>query len=735
MRTTSAPDPDRLPGSGFKIEDIGFLDFETKSETDIKAAGATRYATESDAIIAAYAIGEYPVHTAALPDFNRPLMWSDMPDEFRAHHQRVVEGKAVWAAWNAGFDRAIWNYATVGFPFMEPHHIIDVMAQASAAGLPPDLDMAAKFSGSGIPKNKAGKDLIKLFCVPGATATPSSHPEAWQVFCSYAGDDIAAMRGVYKHTLQLPLAEWREYWAMEAINERGVCVDLPMVERAAQLAAIDRRRSAVELTKLTGGAVTSVTQPAKIAKWLHERVGAEGRDILTKSEEEVDDDGNIIKPKKFSLTRNRVARLIAYCNRLIETQSPQGQMAVDDICRVLEIRMYGGSSTPAKFSKILAQHVDGVLYGQYVFNGAGQTGRASSRGVQVHNLARDALKHEPDLLDALGRGADYDAFAGVGIDDPTPVARKLSLLIRPTFIPRGDNVFVWSDWSQIEARVLPWLADQYQGARSRLQIFRDVDADPSLPDLYTRTAATLSHVPVEEVTKPMRQRGKVAELALGYCGGVGALLNMAAGYGLHLTDAEARTTVDAWRAANPWAINYSRDLWDAMLGARANPGAEYKAGRVTFVFAPMYLGGTLLCQLPSGRYLTYRALRREMVDIKDEDGNVTGQSLEMTFARGYGRQKLWPGMFSENVTQAASADFLRGTLVVLEKETADWMPVRLNTHDEVVVETTEGEAREAAWMLRKIMQRGFSWSEGLPLMSEESIAYHYTKHPESTWHP
>jgi DNA polymerase len=188
-----------------------------------------------------------------------------------------------------------------------------------------------------------------------------------------------------------------------------------------------------------------------------------------------------------------------------------------------------------------------------------------------------------------------------------------------------------------------------------LQIFRDVDADPSLPDLYTRTAATLSHVPVEEVTKPMRQRGKVAELALGYCGGVGALLNMAAGYGLHLTDAEARTTVDAWRAANPWAINYSRDLWDAMLGARANPGAEYKAGRVTFVFAPMYLGGTLLCQLPSGRYLTYRALRREMVDVKDEDGNVTGQSLEMTFARGYGRQKLWPGMFSENVTQAVAA--------------------------------------------------------------------------------
>jgi DNA polymerase len=731
MRTPFTPDPDRLPGSGFQIDDIGFLDFETKGAADIQAAGATRYATEASAIIAAYAVGEAPVRLASVASFDQPLVWDAMPAEFRDHHDRVVRGEAIWAAWNAQFDRAIWNYATIDFPPLEPHHIIDVMAQASAAGLPPDLDKAAKFSGS-TPKNKIGVGLIKLFCLPGSIATPQSNPEEWKQFCGYAGDDIAAMRAIYKCTLQLPLAEWREYWAMEQINDRGVCVDLTVAERAASLAAIDRRLSALELNRLTAGAVTSVTQAARIARWVHDRVGAEGRDILTKVEEEVDDDGNVIKPPKFSLTRSRVERLIAYCNRLRENEIPlpQNEKLTDDICRVLEIRMYGGSSTPAKFSKIIAQHVDGVLYGQYVFNGAGQTGRASSRGVQVHNLARDALKHEPDLLDALGRGADYDQFAGVGIDDPTPVSRKLSLLIRPTFIPRGDRVFVWSDWSQIEARVLPWLCDHYIGAKSRLQLFRDVDFDPGLADLYTRTAATLSGVPVEQVTKAMRQRGKVAELALGYCGGVGALQSMAAGYGLHFSDGEARQIVDAWRAANPWAVNYSRDLWDAMLGARASPGREYKAGRVTFVFAVNYLGGTLLCQLPSGRYLTYRALRRELVDVKDDDGNVIDRQMEMTFARGYGRQKLWPGMFSENVTQAVAADFLRGTLVRLENA---GLCTRLQTHDEIILEAAEHEAREVGFRLRSIMREGFDWSTGLPLMSEETLGYYYTKHSESTW--
>jgi DNA polymerase len=224
----------------------------------------------------------------------------------------------------------------------------------------------------------------------------------------------------------------------------------------------------------------------------------------------------------------------------------------------------------------------------------------------------------------------------------------------------------------------------------------------------------------------MRQRGKVAELALGFCGGVGALQNMAAAYGLHLSDEDARRTVDDWRAANPWSKDFSRELWDAMLRAHGLPGHHFLAGRVAFTFLPDYLGGSLMVTLPSHRVLTYRRLRWEDLDVLDDDGNPTGEKKrEMTFARGHGRVKLWPGLFVENVTQAVAADFLRGTLVRLEESGA--FDVRLHTHDEILVECPEEVAGHVRDELRWVMQQGFAWSGGLPIMSEETIAPYYTK--------
>ena len=524
------------------------------------------------------------------------------------------------------------------------------------------------------------------------------------------------MRDIFKRTRQLPLAEWKEYWAMEAINARGIGIDLPMVQAAARLAEEDGDRSRLELVELTGGKVKSVNEVANMTEWLLARLPPGGRDILLKREAEIDEEtGSEKRPAKYALTRKQVERLIAY---------PEVNPGRDATLRVLQIRLYGGSKTPAKFKRIVDGHVDGVLYGQYVFNGAAQTGRASSKGVQIHNLARDTLPYEHEAIEALLAGTDYDAFAARG--DASPVSRKLSLLIRPAFVPRETNLFVWSDWAQIEARVLPWLCDHLPGAAARLDIFRSVDADPSLPDLYTRTAADLSHVSPSEVTKAMRQRGKVAELALGYCGGKNALQAMAAGYGMHLDDAEAQELVDAWRAANPWAGQYARELWDAMECARATAGHLIPAGRVGFIFLPAYLDGSLLCRLPSGRCLTYRAIRYEMVDEKDDDGKVVKTSRELTYAKGHNRVKIWPGIFVENCTQAVAADILRGTLRRLE-DRASWMPVRLHTHDEVLVETEIGNELDAEQSLREIMQLGFDWSEGLPLMSEETIAPYYSK--------
>jgi DNA polymerase len=311
---------------------------------------------------------------------------------------------------------------------------------------------------------------------------------------------------------------------------------------------------------------------------------------------------------------------------------------------------------------------------------------------------------------------------------PDPVARQLSLLIRPAFVPAGDRVFVWSDWSQIEARVLPWLVGDDPGALARLQVFRDVDADPTVPDLYTRTAAVLSHLPIEQVTKPVRQRGKVAELALGFGGGVGALQSMAAGYGLHLEDAEARQTVEDWRAANPWCVDFWSALEDAVERAMRLPGLEQPVGRLKYCFARDYLGGSLLCELPSGRFLTYRNLHYEPVEEKDDDGQTLRTVRQLRFSRGHGRVKLWRGMLCENVVQAVAADVLRGTLRRLEEAGHS---VRLHTHDEVLLETPAHHAAETERLLRATMQRGFDWSEGLPLMSEETLGYYYSKHEGS----
>jgi len=706
---------ERAWGPTFDPARIGWIDFETRGRVDI-SAGAYRYATEADAVVLSYAIGVGPVRRIAVPRFPATLDLIDLPTDFLAFHAKVMTGGGVWAAWNASFDRAIWNYACTGFPEMKPHQIIDVMAQAVASGLPPDLSAAAVAAQS-IRKLASGRELIRLFCLPDSTGTPQSHPAEWSAFLDYADRDIDAMRSTFLGTRQLALAEWREYWAMEAVNDRGAAIDLPMVEAASRLAAEDKIRANDELRAITGDPKMTVDMVKRLTAWLLDRLPEEGRAIITARAEEVGEDGVIEQPAEFALTRRRVERLIAYVK---DVNSPE----LTSTLRLLLIRLYGGSKTPAKFAKMLASHVDGVLYGQYVFNGAAQTGRASSRGVQVHNLARDVLPNELDAIDAVRNGWTYNGMAASSSD---PVSRQLSLLIRPAFVPAGDNVFVWSDWSQIEARVLPWLAGDDPGALARLQIFREVDADPTVPDLYTRTAAVLSHLPIEQVTKPVRQRGKVAELALGFGGGLGALQSMAAGYGLHLEDAEARQTVDDWRAANPWCVKFWVALDDAVERAMRLPGLEQPVGRLKYCFARDYLGGSLLCELPSGRFLTYRALHWEPVAEEGDDGQKR-TSRQLRFSRGHGRVKLWRGMLCENVVQAVAADVLRGTLRRLEEAGHS---VRLHTHDEVLLETPAHHAAETERLLRATMQRGFAWSEGLPLMSEETLGYYYSKHEGS----
>ena len=301
------------------------------------------------------------------------------------------------------------------------------------------------------------------------------------------------------------------------------------------------------------------------------------------------------------------------------------------------LRLYGAGTSPLKFARLDAQQVDGVLRGQYRFAGAGQTGRMTSRGAQIQNLTRDVLGEdgaaEAPLVDAIADGCSYaDLVAANPVD--VPAARKLALIVRPALIAGPGKVFVWSDWSAIEARITPWLAAS-AGAEKVLDIFRANDRDPSRPDIYTIAAADILHKnDPSGVTKSERNIGKVATLALGFGGSVGALQRMALNYRISLDDAEARRIVDAWREANPWAREFwgahrdgeSFGLWGAAMSAWEVPGQITTAGRIAFVYRDDYLGGALFMALPSGRLLTYPRPRWRDVDVLDRTASRPARS-------------------------------------------------------------------------------------------------------------
>lgn len=376
------------------INNICFWDTETRAEPhvsaadgNVKTAGTYRYARNSFAIIKTFGIGSTPVFDVSLDRFDGDwLCWGDMPYALREFHKRVEQREAWYAAWNAGFDKQAWNCGTYDFPALAPDNVIDVMAQATASNLAPSLEGASRNIGRG-GKQDDGKALIALFCSRNGK-TPQEEPKKWERFKSYARRDTTELREVFKATRALPFEEWQDYWVSERINERGVGIDLHLVERAAQVASWAVARANADLTRWTNGRITAVTQAQRIAEWVYDRLEhTEGQNILVSEwdENKSGDDGDV-KVTKLSLAKDRVERLLAFFDGL-GPLNERDQLIYD----VLNARAFAGSTSPAKFQKMLDQHVDGQLFGQYVFNGAAQTGRFSSKGVQVHNLIRASL--------------------------------------------------------------------------------------------------------------------------------------------------------------------------------------------------------------------------------------------------------------------------------------------------------------------------------------------------------
>lgn len=260
--------------------------------------------------------------------------------------------------------------------------------------------------------------------------------------------------------------------------------------------------------------------------------------------------------------------------------------------------------------------------------------------------------------------------------------RALSRLVRPAICPPSGQKIISVDYSQIEARVLPWLAGS-PGAEAKLDIFRETDVDPTAPDIYKRTAADTYSCRPEDVTKPQRQTGKVQELSLGFGGGKGALIAMAANYRLALTEAQAQPLVDAWRRNNAWAVDFWADLQLAFDKAYDRPMTPYSAGRVTYVYDPGYLRGTMFCELPCSRLISYPMLRYATVEKTDKFGKTESKTALTYMSQGR-RRTLWKGILCVAGGALVATD--RGWVRLDEVERGDrlWDGVEWVEHDGLI---------------------------------------------------
>lgn len=337
------------------------------------------------------------------------------------------------------------------------------------------------------------------------------------------------------------------------------------------------------------------------------------------------------------------------------------------------------------------------------------------------------------------------------------IARTLSMCLRPTFCAEHDDTtLVWGDWSAIEARKLPWLANS-RGANAVLDVFRRVDADPNAADIYMIEAGNIHEIDPEEINarimdgkrnnaseivlkaakeaKGWRQEGKVAVLALGFGGGLGALLAMAVGYGLHFDDVFGQRIVDTWRENNRWAKRFWDELTTAFFSAYENPGAIFSAGRVSYIYDPGYHGGTIFCALPCGRLLTYPHLRFRDIERTDRKTGDTYTQKTLTYRKGYKWGAIWHGILAENPTQASAASILRAKLRRIdddaERDLRDGFEplavVRGHTHDEIITECHEDDVDEVKAYVKQVMDEPLDWTDGLPLVSEISTHWTYTK--------
>ena len=667
------------------------LDFETRSRADLFRGGAYRYATDpsTEIICMAYAFDDDPVELwhpdLTLPDDVEAFIKAAAPRSLHAH--------------NAQFERLITKHV-LGTPTP-----IDAWyctaAQARARALPGGLDDLGRCLGLPIKKDQRGKDLIRLLSVPytnkDGDAVFRYDDDLLKEMYDYCRTDVAVERLAEKASHPLTEDEYAVWLANEKVNDAGLKVDVEFAEAAAAYADQELDEISRELSRITHGVITGPRQFVRLKKYVAPiaEADAEIREAITRVETD----------RRTGETRTRVTLDRDARNKLLDLERQKPGRIHPDFVRMVELLDAAGRSSVAKFQSMSrrADH-DQRVRGAYIFGGAGQTGRFSSAGLQVHNFPRNTAKHFDAIRDRV--------MMGNRLDD---VMTVLASMLRGAIIAEEGHTFVCGDWSGIESRVLPWLTED-EDANEVLQVFTDMDADPDQPDNYMRAAADIYDKPAAYINKDERAVGKVVVLACGYQGGVGAFNSMARAYQVVMTDDQARDVIYAWRRANPWATQFWDGLNDAAIDAMQTPGTIFSAGRISFLCGDNNL---LTMALPSGRVLCYPQARVDLVETqRGEEWEVTAIKANWRPFEGedeWPRIRLYGGLLAENATQATAADILREALVELVE--LDW-PVVGHTHDELLLEVEDDEVGEATEQLKRVMMTAPGWAHGLPLNCE-----------------
>jgi DNA polymerase len=645
---------------------ILWLDFETRSECDLPARGSYNYARhESTQVICmAWALDDEDV-----------VVWT--PEQ--PFPERVRDHDGLIYAHNAAFERLIfWHVLNIHFD-LEQFYCTAAQARANCA--PGSLEDVGRFAGADMRKDHKGKALVKKCCCPPFKHTEQDLLELYD----YCAQDVRAMRAISKAMRPLSKQELADYHVNERINDRGVRVDVDLAAAAQWYSAQEVAELQARVAEATHGEVLTVRSP-RLRTWVAERLGPEARKLMIVRRGEED---------KESIDKSVRANLLA-----LAEEDPDEVPA--DVAEVIQCADDLWASAVAKFARLrdLASPLDDRVRGAFVFAGGSATGRYSSYGAQVHNFPRKAAKDPAAVRDAMLRRHSLVPRHGPRVND------ILKQMLRPALIPAPGRVFIVADWSAIEGRVHPWLANSLAGER-KLQVFRE-GLDP-----YKVNAAATFHCTYEQVTDEQRQVGKVQELALGFLGGPGAFETFGRVYGVRLPPSEVTRAVEGWRRANPWAHAHGRELEQGYYTAMRCRGHAIKAARVAYLFDGVHLW----YQLPSGRVLCYPYAR------VDDDGSISYAKAAWkpkADATEWPRGRLWPGLACENVTQATANDILRVSLRPLPE-------VVLHVHDELVLEVLESVADEAAARLREVMCAPPDWAGELPLNCEVKIMERYGK--------